>query len=409
MAISRAEREQPPDRLWTSSFRRVSGRFAQFTSWSQSLFRRNSENGEDDLVRQFQFPNQKRILDSMTPEGFEILEGLGLEHYPLPRKGLQDLLQGKSTNVQQEINGHLIEAWRMHRVEPVRLAYSAPFPDRLMKVVGLTGFDSIVSSIFDRPEASNGLFYKCTMGEETFPMWDSQGRAYPPDDLFKKPMAKLAVGETATFSSKDNTGLSMHFTRLPIKGKDMPRVILASEEKRAKNFWRTTLSEARRKGLDLLFFVKLSHLGIAKAYFWGDLAEGQDDPRTRILIRDSRINYFGYDNKPLGGEPFFNRAPGHLNVIIEYSEGDLEALQRECIETIRTKNPLLQSLRSIKYTGILASGLFDITETGGSLARNKLGIVGGKDNDIFQCPPGGVWFTYEPNNPEPNTDRLLAA
>lgn len=394
MAIYRAERDQSQDRMW-NTLRGMQHRFQQSTDWIQSLFQRE-EDADGKLARQYHFPSQRRVLENITDEGIDILENLG-GRYPIPRQKLQELLAGKSAHFQQKVNGQEVEVWRMSKFEPVRLAYSVPSPERLTKVVGVTGFDTVISGIYDRPEGSKGLFDKFIFRGKPISLWDEKGRARMPDEVYLEPMAQLEGGETVTFASKDGCGPSINFTKLPMpEGKKMPRFILAAEKRKAKKFFKTTLSEARRRNLDLLFLVKLSQLGIAKAYFWEDI-DDSENPRTRVLIRDSRLNYYNFDNTPLNqGISGYDRIPGCLNVILEYSEGNLETLLKENIDGIRIKDPLLKSLRSLRHENLLTAAVFDITQTGESLKTYGLAIVEGRD--IFQCPPGAVSFGWTPKD-----------
>src|SRR3989344_1886397 len=191
MAINRAERDQSQDPLWRT-LRGMQRRFQQSSGWIQSLFQRE---GDEDvkLARQFHFPNQPRILENITSEGIDILENVG-GHYPIPRNKLQEVLDGKKANFQEKVNGREVEVWRiMHRVEPIRLAYSAPYPDRLTKIVGVTGFDTVVTGIYDRPEGSNGLFDKFIFRGKRISLWDEKGHARMPDDVYLEPMTQLEV------------------------------------------------------------------------------------------------------------------------------------------------------------------------------------------------------------------------
>lgn len=371
MALGRWEREPVPDSSFTRPFRGVRQRFQ---SWRESL-------RISSVACQYLFASQSKILKNVTDEGIDIVAELG--RYPLDRTLLQDLLDGQISQLpSQRVKGAQVLTRSIDAVEIVRLPELVPL-EYLPKIVGVTSWDILIADILDRGKG-NRIFQSCSIDGQKIPLWDERGYAYPPDESFRDPIAQMIPGQDVIiFSSEKRGGISMHITTLPItEDAAMPTFIFATEKRIASKLsWKQTLTEARSRNMAIVFLVKNTQLGIAKAMLWQDL-EDEEFPH-RIFIQDGRTNHFDFDNTPLGHERS-TRDPkeGYLDAIIEFHEGDLEFAYQNYKREIRRRN------RSARYEGILATVVCDITETGTSLADNALQQI----LEIFKCPPVVVTF-----------------
>lgn len=111
------------------------------------------------------------------------------------------------------------------------------------------------------------------------------------------------------------------------------------------------------------------------------------NPLTRV---GGRLNYFNFDNT--ASDPLILSNPrNQLAITIQYAEGGLEEVHADYIQGIKMQNPRLKTLQPLEYQDLLTAALFDVTQTGESLRKSGLAIVG--ERDIFQCPPVAVTFS----------------
>lgn len=374
MVLNRFEmlrRQRRPHRAWQT----LRAGADHLTDWREAL-------RHPHVIRELLIPKQNKVLEYLAPEAMGIIETL--VGYPVDPAAFKSVASGNSPGFTQEVKGGSVIAQRTDGMDIARAYRRATLEER-SKLVGIVGWDMVVSDIFNAGPYTPGQVQTFSAGGQTTRIWDEEGRARIPDELFREQLKDIAPGKQVQFA--DGEGNIMHATILPLQADSpMPRFVWAADKQETGNYL-STARQAIAKRLAILVLVKTTHLGIARALFWKD-AHGQSLIPTRVTIRDERGNLFTFDGTHLNDERFARENQrGVLDVIIEHHQGNLEPEYLKYQAAL--KNPPRQGYVDPRFRGYHSVTITDVTRRGQSLrAIDAKPIL-----EITPCPPVALTFS----------------